>query len=309
MIVRKSLHIGSILRYTWRSNLYFLLVAGVAAALYGALGMENVAIPVTAVGPLGAALAIFLAFRNSSAYDRWWEARKLWGRLVNESRNLARQITTFCRPTAEEGDGGTSRVTDFHREMIYRHIAYVQGLRLQLRGQTALCSDRLEDYVPRAELAGYQASSNLPAAIAQRQGERLADAHARGWIDDFRHMQLDRTLCKLLDIQGGCERIKNTPLPRQYDYFPQLFLYVYAFFLPFGLVESFGWFTAVISVPMSFIFLMLQAAGRVNEAPFENFSTDTPMTTLSRLIEINLRETLGETELPSAIELVDGVAY
>lgn len=306
MIVRRYLKIGSIIRYTWRSNLYFALVAAAAAWLYWGMDMKNVAIPVAAVGPLGAALAIFLAFRNSSAYDRWWEARKLWGRLVNESRNFARQITTFTRSTPETKDG---ELEAFHSEMIHRHVAYVHGLRLHLRNQTEGCSDTLEAYVPNDELAGYQAASNLPGAISQRQGERLRDAYERGWIDDFRHMQLDTTVCKFLDIQGGCERIKNTPLPRQYDYFPQVFLYVYAFFLPFGLVEWFGWFTAVISVPMSFVFLVLQAAGRVNEDPFENRWTDTPMSTLSRMIEINLRDTLGEKDLPAPVKPVDGVAY
>lgn len=306
MIIRRYLKIGSILRYTWRSNLFFLLVALAAAALYEALEMRNIAIPVTAAGPLGAALAIFLAFRNSSAYDRWWEARKLWGRLVNESRNFARQITTFTpyRPTSEPAE-----VVAFHKEMVYRHVAYVHGLRLHLRGQTERCSPTLDAFIPTGELPAYQASRNLPGAIAQRQGERLRDAHQNGWLDDFRHMQLDATMSQLLDIQGGCERIKGTPLPRQYDYFPQVFLYVYAFYLPFGLVESFGWFTAFISVPISFVFLVLQSAGRVNEDPFENRWTDTPMSTLSRTIEVNLREILGERDLPPAIEPVDGVAY
>jgi putative membrane protein len=306
MIVRRYLKISSIIRYTWASNLYFTLLALGAAAIYWGAGIKNVAIPVTTVGPLGAALAIFLAFRNSSAYDRWWEARKLWGRLVNESRNFARQVTTFACPTDDTAKG---ELEEFHREMLYRHVGYVHGLRLHLRGQTEGCSGTLSPYVPDEELAAYQASKNLPGAIAQKQGERLRDAYKRGWIDDFRHMQLDETMSKLLDIQGGCERIKNTPLPRQYDYFPQVFLYVYAFFLPFGLVESFGWFTAVISVPISFVFLVLQAAGRVNEDPFENRWTDTPMSTLSRTIEINLREILGETELPPPVELVDGVAF
>ncbi len=303
MIIRRYLKIGSIIRYTWRSNLYFVVVAFAAAALHRGFGFTDVAIPVSAAGPLGAALAIFLAFRNSSAYDRWWEARKLWGRLVNESRNIARQITTFM--TGEDAQA----IAEFQREFLYRHVAFVHGLRLHLRQQTERCSDTLEAYVPPGELPAYQASRNLPGAIAQRQGVCLSDAHARGWIDDFRHMQLDSTMCRLLDIQGGCERIKNTPLPRQYDYFPQVFLYVYAFFLPFGLVESFGWFTALISVPISFVFLVLQSAGRVNEDPFENRWTDTPMSTLSRMIELNLRETLGETELPAMVEPIDGVAY
>ncbi len=306
MIVRRRLKFGSILRYTWRSNLYFLLIAMGAAAVYIQLEQHSVAIPVSAVGPLGAALAIFLAFRNSSAYDRWWEARKLWGALVNQSRTFARQITTFAT-----GHGGAQpsdeELREFHREMVLRHVAYVHALRLHLRGQRDC--EELESLLPAQELVRYQGVSNVPASIAQRQAERLRDAFDRGYLESFRHMQLDVTLSRLLDIQGGCERIKNTPLPRQYDYFPQVFLYVYALFLPFGLVEHFGWFTAIISIPISFVFLVLQAAGRVNEDPFENRWTDTPMSTLSRTIEINLREQLGERDLPEPLSMVDGVAY
>lgn len=306
MIVRRYLKIGSVLRYTWRSNAYFIAVAMAAAVLYMPLGVTNVAIPVSAIGPLGAALAIFLAFRNSSAYDRWWEARKLWGRMVNESRNFARQITTFA--TGHEGaEPGADELLAYHREMVLRHVAFVHATRLHLRGQRDC--DELERLLPAGEIERYRNVSNVPASIAQRQGERLRDAFDRRYIESFRHMQLDATMSKLLDIFGGCERIKNTPLPRQYDYFPQVFLYVYAMFLPFGLVEHFGWFTAIISVPISFVFMVLQAAGRVNEDPFENRWTDTPMSTLSRTIEINLREQLGDRDLPEPLGMIDGVAY
>ncbi|MEM7160122.1 MAG: bestrophin family ion channel [Myxococcota bacterium] len=306
MIVRRYLKVSSILRYTWRSISFFALVAFVAAYLYRQAELMSIAIPVAAVGPLGAALAIFLAFRNSSAYDRWWEARKLWGGLVNESRNFTRQITTFAtghgdaKPPDEE-------LAAYHQEMVYRHVAYIHALRRHLRGQKDC--DELERLLPEGEVERYRAATNVPAALAQRQGERLRDAFDRGYIESFRHMQLDSTMSRILDLQGGCERIKGTPLPRQYDYFPQVFLYVYAMFLPFGLVEHFGWFTAIISVPISFVFLVLQAAGRVNEDPFENRWTDTPMSTLSRMIEINLREQIGERELPEPLQMVDGVRY
>ena len=306
MIVRRYLKVSSILRYTWRSLAFFGLAAFVAAYLYRQAGYMSIAIPVAAIGPLGAALAIFLAFRNSSAYDRWWEARKLWGGLVNESRNFTRQITTFATGHGDP-EPPEHELEAYQREMVHRHIAYIHALRQHLRRQQNC--DELSSLLPDGEVQHYRGVSNLPASIAQRQGERLRDAFECGYIESFRHMQLDSTMSRILDLQGGCERIKGTPLPRQYDYFPQVFLYVYAMFLPFGLVEHFGWFTAIISVPISFVFLVLQAAGRVNEDPFENRWTDTPMSTLSRMIEINLRELIGERELPEPLKVVDGVLY
>jgi putative membrane protein len=308
LIVRRYLKIGSVLRYSWRSNLYFAAIALLASVLYTSFEMAHVAVPIGTVGPLGTALAIFLAFRNRSSYDRWWEARKLWGRLVNESRNFTRQVLTFATRKNVEHDCSDEEMSSFHRELVLRHVAYVHALRKHLRPGDKKWDD-LEGLIPDDELQRLKKSSNVPALIALRQGERLYDAYAEGFIDNFRHMQLDNTLCKFLDIQGGCERIKNTPLPLQYDYFPQVFLYVYAAYLPFGLVQHFGWFTLFISMPISFVFLVLQAAGRVNEDPFENRWTDTPMSTLSRTIEINLREQLGEHELPEPWPVVDGVAY
>lgn len=308
MIVRRNLRIGSVLAYAWKSNVFFFLVALTASAAHAVLGMEYLSFPIGTVGPLGTALAIFLAFRNRSSYDRWWEARKLWGRLVNESRNWARQVLTFACQQHSEGSCSQGDISSFHRELVLRHVAYVHALRMHLRPQD-MDRDFVKALLPDKEREALDTSSNVPALIALRQGERLRDAYSEGFIDNFRHMQLDDTLCKFLDIQGGCERIKNTPMPLQYDIFPQIFLYVYAAFLPFGLVEHFGWATALISMPISFVFLVLQAAGSVNEDPFENRWTDTPMSTLSRTIEINLREQLGEHELPPPWPLVDGVAF
>jgi putative membrane protein len=308
VIVRRYLKITSVVAYAWRSNFYFIAVAVGASALYWRFDMKELAVPIGTVGPLGTALAIFLAFRNRSSYDRWWEARKLWGALVNESRNWTRQILTFACQKHSDGQCKLNDISDFHRELVLRHAAYVHGLRMHLRPADK-DYDLLAKLLPEGDVEELKTSSNLPALNALRQGERLRDAHAAGYIDDFRHMRLDETLNKLLNIQGGCERIKNTPMPLQYDYFPQVFLYVYAFFLPFGLVQHFGWFTVAISLPISFVFLVLQAAGRVNEDPFENRWTDTPMSTLSRTIEINLREQLGEHDLPEPWPVVDGVAY
>jgi ion channel-forming bestrophin family protein len=181
-------------------------------------------------------------------------------------------------------------------------------MRLHLRKQKELF-DELAVFLPVEELDAFKGSANPPNAIVQRQGERLRDLYERGLIDDFRHMQLDDLLTELTDVQGGCERIKNTPLPRQYDFYPRLFVFLYTFLLPFGFVKELGWLTLLVSVPTSFMFYSLEGVGRANEDPFENRPQDTPMSALCRTIEINLREQLGEKELPPPLQAVDGYLF
>lgn len=309
MIVRRNLKLSIILRITWKRVAYFIFIALLATYLYEERGYDKVAIPFSAVAALGTALAIFLAFRNNSSYDRWWEARKLWGALVNYSRTWARQITTFAIQPAD-GSMSLEQVRDFHREMVHRHIAYNAALKLHLRKQPELLEDEIAHlFDERSEFEKHRDSTNAPASIAQRQAERLRDAYEAGMIDDFRHMRLDDTLTEFLNIQGGCERIKNTPFPRQYDYFPKIFVILFTTVIPFGMVEMLDYRTILLSLPISFIFFALENIGRLNEDPFENRIQDTPMSALCNTIERNLREQLGETELPEKMLPVDGFLF
>ena len=125
-------------------------------------------------------------------------------------------------------------------------------------------------------------------------------------LDPLRLHNLDRTIATLLDVQGGCERIKNTPLLRPYDYYPRIFVYVYTFFLPFAIVQRLGWMTFAVSLPVSFLFYVLSRVGASVEDPFESRITDVPLDALCRTIEISLREQAGDTDLPSPLEPIDG---
>jgi len=268
--------------------------------------LEHLVLPLGIVGALGTALAIFLGFRNSAGYDRWWEARKLWGRLVNASRTWARQVLTLVG--SPEGAEPSPELVGLQRELVLRQVAYVHALRFHLRAQRDRFAS-LASLLPEGEVAELEGSTNVPMRIAERQGERIVEAHRRGWLDPFRLVQLDRTLTELLDVQGGCERIKNTRIPRHYDFFPRLFLWVYAVFLPMSLVTEVGWLTPVLSVPLTLLFHVLEISGRTIEDPFENRPTDTQMTHISATIETNLRELLGEPPVVADATLSDGCLY
>jgi putative membrane protein len=148
---------------------------------------------------------------------------------------------------------------------------------------------------------------NVPAALLQRMGLRVCTATQMGLLTEFRLQRLDTTLCSITNSQGGCERIKNTPLPRQYDYYPELFVKIYCLILPFTLVEELRWFTPLAVFLVGFVLLVLNQVGKNLEDPFENTAYDVPLTALSRTIEINLRQQLGEHELPPPEPVVDDI--
>ncbi len=271
------------------------------SALYVFADAKFVSLPSLPLAMMGAALSIFLAFRTNSAYDRWWEARMLWGALVNYSRTLARQALTLLDP-------GNQPVASrqLQRRLVISQIAYVHALRCHLREQNPFpeLRGRLD-----SELMQYlETQDNVPAALLLSMGRDLQTAYRLGWLDSFRFPAMDETLTELTNIQGGCERIKNTPLPRQYDYFPRLLVTVFCVLLPIGLVEGLGMLTPIASTILSFIFVAIDRIGREIENPFNNTVHDTPMTSLSRTIENNLRQYLGEDRV-KALHPVKGFVY
>lgn len=281
----------------------FGVEAGLLTELSDWLAWTSVGIPFSAIAALGGALAIFLGFRNNSAYDRWWEGRKIWGALVNDSRSWARQVIAWC---------GTGRGRaeppgiELRRELIHRHLAFVHALVHHLRGEPVLLREAVGRFLSSDEAKAVGATPNALTALLIQQGRRVAQARDAEQIEHFRHLAMDEMLTRLSDIQGRCERIKNTPLPRQYDAFPRWFAFIYGTLLPFGLVEPIGWGTVPISVVITWIFLCLEASGRVIENPFTTHPAALPLTSLSLVIERDLRAALAEP-VPDAAQPVNGI--
>ncbi len=318
MIVRKHLRWRRVLK---TSAGFLVYIVGLSSAVYVLHRAEAaqwlsdsddfglVHIPFSLLATLATALAIFLAFRNNSAYDRWWEARKIWGGVVNASRSLGRQVTTFTQLS----DRPAEEVQSLQRELIYRHLAWVNVLRMQLRGESPL--EEIRPWLEPSEFEWLEQRRNRATQIVQKQGECLAEARRNGFLTDSRyHERLDETLTELYDLQGQAERIKNTPLPRQYDYFPRVFLFLFVTLLPSGMItelEKVGceWMVIPLATAVSFMFYVLMRVGEFNEDPFESRYSDTPMTALCRSIEIDLREQLGETsdQIPEILTPVDGI--
>lgn len=252
------------------------------------------AIPFTLIS---LALGVFLGFRNNTSYDRYWEGRKLWGRLVNDSRTFARLVLNLIAVDATPHARLDAAETQaLQRGLVRRMIAYVHSLRLHLRDQ----SDRSElaMYLAHEELAFLSGQRNVPNAILQTLSEGVARARRGGVLVHRDVHLLENVLTDVCNVQGGCERIKNTPIPWSYTVLMHSIVAVYCFALPFGLVQTTKLLTPIVVALIAYAFLGLDAVGDELEEPFGSDYNDLPLTALSRTIEVNLLQQLGETELP-----------
>ena len=288
MIVRDKLPLKRIWPQAWRRLLILLIFDCTVAVIYSVFHHKWISLNGLPVAPLASALTIFLAFRTNAAYGRWWEARQLWGSLVNTSRALARQFLTMLDDETEEVDHVPMR-----NELVKHQIAFTHALRCHLRKQTSFpeLKTLLGEGIAK-ELAAYK---NVPAAITLRMGKLLRQARSEGMLDSFRWTAIDENLTAIANIQGACERIKNTPLPRQFDYLPRILVDVFCWLLPLAIVEDLGLMTPLASTLISFTFIAADLMSREISNPFDNTIHDTPMTALSRTIELNLREQMEET--------------
>lgn len=311
MIVRRHIRLDRVL---WNSRWYLAYVIALATvvhSLHVANELGGIHIPFSLIGSLGTALAIFLAFRNNSAYDRWWEARKIWGGVVNASRTFARQVLTLSINSRDVDPETAKGLANYRRELVYRQLAWINALRTQLRNHSIW--DEVTRFLGNEEQEWLLQRRNKVTQLTHRQAERVHAGLRCGYFESSRYIQqIDDTMTQLTELQGKAERIKKTPLPRQYDFFPRLFLFTFVTLLPLGMITELDkvdspFMVVPLSSIISFMFYVLMRVGELNEDPFENRYTDTPLNALCRTIEIDLREQLGETDLPAALEPVDGI--
>jgi len=276
-----------------------LVVAG-----YRLLHWEILAVRGLPLSLYGSVIGVVVGFRNNSSYGRWWEARGLWGQIVNNSRSLARQA---CSAIDAKDERDRPQAEELRRSLVQHQIAFVHALRQHLRGLSPW--EELSRLLSAAEVENLRGERNVPLSIQRRMGEMLHFAKSCGWIDALEWQAMDRNLDDLADAQGGAERIKNTPMPRQYDYFPALFVHIYCLLLPMGMVETLGWLTPLGSTLVGLMFLALNQVGQDLEDPFDNTIHDVPMTAIATTIEANLLQILGEKKLPESVRPQAGVLW
>jgi ion channel-forming bestrophin family protein len=304
VIVPKSPQIRRMVQYIGKPLLLMAVYDIAVVVAYKVMHWGWLAFPHVPLALYGSAIGVILGFRNNSSYARWWEARTLWGAIVNNSRSLARQVVTGMRASKPEDENDLKAM---QRRIIYHQIAYVHALRQHLRGLDVM--EELTMRLTAPDLESLRGQKNVPLELQMQMGAMLLECETRGWIHPLQWQAMDHSLNDLADAQGGAERIKNTPMPKQYDYFPQLFVHIYCVLLPLAMVTNLGWFTPLGSSLVAFIFLALDKIGRDLEDPFDNTLYDVPLTSISTTIEMNLRQMLRDTELPEAVKPVRGVLW
>ncbi|RYJ03813.1 MAG: hypothetical protein EON52_17305 [Actinomycetales bacterium] len=248
----------------------------------------------------GTAIALFLGFMVNASYARWWEARTLWGSIVNHSRNLAREASTLLDDSVPDAR------PEIVPAIVRAQVAYVHSLRTSLREQEEPAE--VEVYLDESALRRVRASTNAPTAILLHIGHLLTEARRRGMVDSIARVQVESTLSVLTDAQGGLERIKRTPLPVQYRFLPSFFARAFCVILPFAIYKDLMWFTPIGSGLVGMMFLLAVQVGRDLAEPFRDEVHDVPMTAICRTIEIDLLEMIG-TEAPDAVAPVNEVLW
>ncbi len=305
---------------------------------YEWLNFKYIDIPFLLVSTVGTAVAFYVGFKNNSSYDRLYEARKIWGAIVNVSRTFGVFILNTVGDSAKIQHH--NEIQTIHRELVYRQIAWVNVLRLQLRRplywngtekdnlpqvefvkatqETETFDNQVRDYLLKftseVEFADDKGKGNIAMMLLDKQTERFSELKRADLIDAFEHQQLLLLIRECLDQQGAAERIKNYPFPRFYALFSDLFVKIFTFMLPFGLIAEMtklgrgaSWLIIPLCTLIAWIYNTMEQIGDSSENPFENAVNDIPMSAICRNIEIDLRELLGETEFPERIKAVDDV--
>lgn len=271
-----------------------ILVAIGVTLLHGAFFDLKITLTPIPFSLIGLALAIFLGFRNATAYDRWWEGRRLWGELLQESRNLARQCFSLVGHGAQQDvDHG---MEDIRRRMVLRAVAYAHALRQQLRD--APDAAQLRPFLAEQEWRECGEPHHAPQRLMLAMGEDLQRLQVQGRLDGPRAAAIDATLSNMVRAAAGCERLRNTPIPFSYALLLHRTAYLYCFLLPFGLVDSIGFMTPVVVAIVAYTFFGLDALGDEIEEPFGTSDNDLPLDAICRAIEIDLRTSVGDTQVP-----------
>lgn len=312
-----------------RRNIYItLIISIVPVILYQVLELKFIAIPWTVVALLGTATAFIVGFKNTQTYNRTWEARQIWGAILNSSRAFGTMSRDFLNNPEKT------------KELVYRHFAWLTALRYAMRDsrtwettskaynneykafydipekETPLETE-LAKYISADELKYILTTKNRAAQLMSLQSKTIKQLFANKEIDSYQFVEMQKAIKDFYDQQGRSERIKNFPYPRQFATINSFFIKLFCILLPFGMLKEFDklndgmnafmqgnmvWLVIPFSVLISWVYTSLEQVGESTENPFEGSANDVPISQMSRTIEIDMREMLGETDLPPALQ-------
>jgi len=342
MIITKNLNFVKILKWTGIHIIWLIAFMSFIASLYY-FKIIDINIPWLPVSVVGTAVAFYVGFKNNQAYDRMWEARKIWGGIVNDSRTWGMMVDGYVTNLFLDNKISDKEIKTIKERLIYRHIAWLYAHRSQLLVATpwehitqggfatkkakyfqdkfglGLIDDKvtrseLKLFLPEDEYDRLLGHVNTATQIINEQSRDLAKLRAKGLIDGLCHVELGNLLKSFYALQGKNERIKKFPLPRQYANMSRYFISIFIMLLPFSMIPELmkiGDYGLLLSIPITtligWVYVMMEAVADYTENPFQGMANDIPMMSLCRVIEIDLREMLGETDLPPAIKSQKGI--
>ncbi len=340
MYVGKSFSFATVWFFAWRNVLATAALSTDVYFAYEWLDYKFLSIPVLPVTLIGTAVAFYVGFKNNSSYERLWEARRIWGAITNTSRTWAASVINLVGHDQRRNESDRAALAALKKELVYRQIAWVNVLRVQLRRRIdwnyesksdelgveyvarqisnpfceAAIQELLLEFASAAETENFKTKGNIAVHLLNQQTARITELKGKQLIDSFEHQELLRHVAECYNQQGAAERIKTFPFPRQYANFSSIFVFIFQFLLPFALVREMSalgtgasWLLIPITMLTCWVFYTLERVGDASENPFENAINDVPMTAICRNIEIDLREMLGETDLPERIEPVKNI--
>ena len=300
MLVDKRITVSIIAREEGRTILFLIVFASLVFAIHWFTPV-SIDLPVAIAATLGTAVAILLGFKNSSAYGRWWEARKAWGALINNSRLFTYQLITYMD---ESDDVNEKEHQATLSDLVKRHLGFVNILRDQLRDQAT--DESISKWLTDSDAAAIRTARNQASMLLSRQVKNLRVLCATDRFEMFRLFEPMSTIGEMTKCQGVSEGIKNTPLLLHYSWFTTAFVWLFLILLPFCFVDI-GWKMIPLVVVISAVFVMLDRSGTFTETPFSKNFNSVPLNAICRTTEIELLEQIGETNLPEPLRPVDGV--
>ncbi|MBX2801318.1 MAG: hypothetical protein KTR31_26810 [Myxococcales bacterium] len=309
-----------------RSNIIWPMAWAASVTAVHELTPVSLGMPWLPISAIAVAVAFYLGFKNSASYDRTWEARKIWGAIVNASRSWAYSARDLVHAVhlPEDTQIQPEELVQVREQLVLRHVAWLDALRHQLRKVQTWehqggrirrwrkaaeyeedLSEVLGRCLPEEEVVDVVSKINPAAHLISNQSRQLAELREWGVIDGFAHIELQVLLKELMTQQGKAERIKNFPFPRQYATVNSIFAWLFTLMLPFGMIPEFAglgpqmvWLTVPFATVVAWVFLTTDQIGDWSENPFEGLANDVPITAMARGIERDVRELVGQSDLP-----------
>ena len=336
MHIKKRFTVLEMLWWTRFETLLFLVIGTASVACFYFLELSWLKVPWTPLALVGTAVAFVIGFQNNAAYGRIWEARKIWGGIVNTSRTFGMFVQDMLTNEHADSPLGETELQDEIKTLTYRHIAWMTALRHAMRQkkpwetaashktnaewdyrppeQDSTLEVDLKPYIDEHDFQYVMSKDNKQTALMYLQSNHLRILKEQGVIWEFSFLKLEAVLQELFTLQGKSERIKNFPYPRQFATLNHLFMWLLVLLLPLGLISQFAeigngfaesypligdlfvWLTIPFYVIVAWIFHTMERVGRTGENPFEGTANDVPISTIARGIEIDLRQNLGESD-------------